>query len=190
MANLLTRVPKRALLSLSKGRRGHHGTALSPAGPRPTEWWQLPSRRGAGQLDRPVVAGTATRGSPGSPGGRTGLADGPKPRYLTIPNAAGNDLLAWDGLPSGPIGRLAEAVVHPSRRSGRPQERLNRERHYKAPESLPPKGDVVDNTATGHLQEPTTWPLNQYERRRGLCLTSARCWPSSVDEWAEAPAPT
>ena len=41
MANLRTRVPKRTLLRLSKGRRGHHGTHHLPAtvsrrGPRPT----------------------------------------------------------------------------------------------------------------------------------------------------------
>ena len=40
MVNLLTRVPKRSLLSLPKGRRGHHGahhlqTALPRGGPRP-----------------------------------------------------------------------------------------------------------------------------------------------------------
>ena len=82
MANLLTRVPKRALLSLSKGWRGHHGAHHLPAtvsrrGPRPT---------------RP--SGGTTPGAV-SPGGRT--AGGRR---------AGHPGL--HGLPSGP---LAEAVV-------------------------------------------------------------------------------
>ena len=82
MANLLTRVPKRALLSLSKGWRGHHGAHHLPAtvsrrGPRPT---------------RP--SGGTTPGAV-SPGGRT----------------AGGRRAGPPGLHGLPSGALAEAVV-------------------------------------------------------------------------------
>ena len=82
MANLLTRVPKRALLSLSKGWRGHHGPHHLPA---------TVSRRG------PRPTGPSGGTTPGAlcPGGRT--AGG---------RCAGHPGL--HGLPSGP---LAEAVV-------------------------------------------------------------------------------
>ena len=82
MANLLTRVPKRALLSLSKGRRGHHGTHHLPA---------TVSRRGP----RPIESSGGTTPGALCPGGRT--AGGCR---------AGHPGL--HGLPSGP---LAEAVV-------------------------------------------------------------------------------
>ena len=87
MANLLTRVPKRALLSLSKGRCGHpgpssHGTHHLPA---------TVSRRGP----RPIGPSGGTTPGALSPGG--GTAGG---------RCAGHPGL--HGLPSGP---LAEAVV-------------------------------------------------------------------------------
>ena len=82
MANLLTRVPKRALLSLSKGWRGHHGTHHLPA---------TVSRRGP----RPIGPSGGTTPGALCPGGRT--AGG---------RCAGHPGL--HGLPSGP---LAEAVV-------------------------------------------------------------------------------
>ena len=82
MANLLTRVPKRALLSLSKGWRGHHGAHHLPA---------TVSRRGP----RPIGSGGGTTPGALSPGVRT--AGG---------RCAGHPGL--HGLPSGP---LAEAVV-------------------------------------------------------------------------------
>ncbi len=82
MANLLTRVPKRALLSLSKGRRGHHGPHHLPA---------TVSRRGP----RPIGPSGGTTPGALCPGGRT--AGGCR---------AGHPGL--HGLPSGP---LAEAVV-------------------------------------------------------------------------------
>ena len=83
MANLLTRVPKRALLSLSKGWRGHHGAHHLPA---------TVSRRGP----RPIGPSSGTTSGALSPGGRT--AGGCR---------AGHPGL--HGLPSGP---LAEAMVN------------------------------------------------------------------------------
>ena len=82
MANLLTRVPKRALLSLSKGRRGHHGTHHPPA---------TVSRRGP----RPIGPSGGTTPGALSPGGR----------------AAGGCRAGHPGLHGLPGGPLAEAVV-------------------------------------------------------------------------------
>ena len=79
---LLTRVPKRALLSLSKGRRGHHGTHHLPA---------TVSRRGP----RPIGPGGGTTPGALSPGGR----------------AAGGCRAGHPGLHGLPSGPLAEAVV-------------------------------------------------------------------------------
>ena len=137
MANLLTRVPKRALLSLSKGRRGYpgpssHGTHHLPAtvsrrGPRPT---------------RPS-GGTTPGGL--SPGGR----------------AAGGRRAGHPGLHGLPSGPLAEAVVQQPAGTAEPGD--------KAPQSLPPKGDVV------------VFP-NRLSARRLVGAVLAE----QHDEWAEA----
>ena len=82
MANLLTRVPKRALLSLSKGRRGHHGPHHLPA---------TVSRRGP----RPIGPSGGTTPGALCPGGRT----------------AGGCRAGHPGLHALPSGPLAEAVV-------------------------------------------------------------------------------
>ena len=106
MANLLTRVPKRA-----PTRRGHPG----PSRMVRTIYQQLSPAEVHGQLDRVVeqlrelFAQVAEL-----------LAD------------AAPDILAFTGLPSGP---LAEAVVQQPAGTAEPGD--------KAPQSLPPKGDVV-----------------------------------------------
>ena len=87
MANLLTRVPKRALLSLSKGWRGYPGPSSHGAHHLPA----TVSRRGP----RPIGPSGGTTPGGLSPGG--GAAGGRR---------AGHPGL--HGLPSGP---LAEAVV-------------------------------------------------------------------------------
>ena len=133
MANLLTRVPKRALLSLSKGWRGHHGAHHLPA---------TVSRRGP----RPIGPSGGTTPGALSPGGRT--AGG---------RCAGHPGL--HGLPSGP---LAEAVVQQPAGTAEPGD--------KAPESLPPKGDVVG-----------IFP-NRLSARRLVGAVLAE----QHDEWAEA----
>ena len=133
MANLLTRVPKRALLSLSKGRRGHHGPHHLPA---------TVSRRGP----RPIGPSGGTTPGALCPGGRT--AGGCR---------AGHPGL--HGLPSGP---LAEAVVQQPAGTAEPGD--------KAPQSLPPKGDVVG-----------IFP-NRLSARRLVGAVLAE----QHDEWAEA----
>ena len=133
MANLLTRVPKRALLSLSKGRRGHHGAHHRPA---------TVSRRGP----RPIGPSGGTTPGALCPGGRT--AGGCR---------AGHPGL--HGLPSGP---LAEAVVQQPAGTAEPGD--------KAPQSLPPKGDVVG-----------IFP-NRLSARRLVGAVLAE----QHDEWAEA----
>ena len=133
MANLLTRVPKRALLSLSKGRRGHHGPHHLPA---------TVSRRGP----RPIGPSGGTTPGALCPGGRT--AGGCR---------AGHPGL--HGLPSGP---LAEAVVQQPAGTAEPGD--------KAPQSLPPKGDVEG-----------IFP-NRLSARRLVGAVLAE----QHDEWAEA----
>ena len=133
MANLLTRVPKRALLSLSKGWRGHHGAHHLPA---------TVSRRGP----RPIGPSGGTTPGALCPGGRAagGCRAGPPGLH---------------GLPSGP---LAEAVVQQPAGTAEPGD--------KAPQSLPPKGDVVG-----------IFPKRPSARRLvGAVLAEQH------DEWAEA----
>ena len=132
MANLLTRVPKRALLSLSKGWRGHPGPSSHGAHHLPA----TVSRRGP----RPVGPSGGTTPGGLSLGGRVagGRCAGPPGLHV---------------LPSGP---LAEAVVQQPAGTAEPGD--------KAPQSLPPKGDVVG-----------IFP-NRLSARRLV----ARCWPSNT----------
>ena len=132
MANLLTRVPQRALLSLSKGRRGHHGPHHLPA---------TVSRRGP----RPAGPSGGTTSGALSPGGR----------------AAGGRRAGPPGLHGLPSGPLAEAVVQQPAGTAEPGD--------KAPQSLPPKGDVV------------VFP-NRLSARRLVGAVLAE----QHDEWAEA----
>ena len=133
MANLLTRVPKRALLSLSKGRRGHHGPHHLPA---------TVSRRGP----RPIGPSGGTTPGALCPGGR----------------AAGGCRAGDPGLHGLPSGPLAEAVVQQPAGTAEPGD--------KAPQSLPPKGDVVG-----------IFP----NRLSARCLVGA-VLAEQHDEWAEA----
>ena len=93
MANLLTRVPKRALLSLSKGWRGHHGTHHLPA---------TVSRRGP----RPIGPSGGTTPGALCPGGR----------------AAGRRRAGHSGLHGLPSGPLAEAVVQQPAGTAEPRD--------------------------------------------------------------------
>ena len=138
MANLLTRVPKRALLSLSKGRRGHPG----PSRMVRTIYQQLSPAEVHGQLDRVVEQ----------------LRE-PFPQVAELLADAAPDILGLHGLPSGP---LAEAVVQQPAGTAEPGD--------KAPESRPPKGDVVG-----------IFP-NRLSARRLVGAVLAE----QHDEWAEA----
>ena len=126
MANLLTRVPKRAqpgvatqdLLACT-----HHLPATV-------------SRRGP----RPIGPSGGTTPGALSPGGR----------------AAGGRRAGHPGLHGLPSGPLAEAVVQQPAGTAEPGD--------KAPESLPPKGDVV-GIFPNRLSARAWW---------------ARCWPSNT----------
>ena len=106
MANLLTRVPKRALLSLSKGRRGHPG----PSRMVRTIYQQLSPAEVHGQLDRVVEQ----------------LRE-PFAQVAELLADAAPDILAFTAFPVAHWQKLW---------SNNPQERLNREirRRRAAPE--------------------------------------------------------
>ena len=97
MANLLTRVPKRALLSLSKGWRGHPG----PSRMVRTIYQQLSPAEVHGQLDRVVEQ----------------LRE-PFPQVAELLADAAPDILAFTAFPVAHWQKLW---------SNNPQERLNRE---------------------------------------------------------------
>ena len=142
MANLLTRVPKRAQPGVAHPGRpipsgGTHGPHHLPA---------TVSRRGP----RPIGPSGGTTPGALSPGGRT--AGGRR---------AGHPGL--HGLPSGP---LAEAVVQQPAGTAEPGD--------KAPESLPPKGDVVG-----------IFP-NRLSARRLAGPGVGAVLAEQHDEWAEA----
>ena len=91
MANLLTRVPKRALLSLSKGWRGHHGAHHLPA---------TVSRRGP----RPIGPSSGTTSGALSPGGRTaGGCRAGHPAFTAFPVAHWQKL--WSNNPQERLNR-------------------------------------------------------------------------------------
>ena len=129
MANLLTRVPKRA----QPGVATHHGPHHLPA---------TVSRRGP----RPIGPSGGTTPGALCPGGR----------------AAGGCRAGHPGLHGLPSGPLAEAVVQQPAGTAEPRD--------KAPQSLPPKGDVVG-----------IFP-NRLSARRLVGAVLAE----QHDEWAEA----
>ena len=128
MANLLTRVPKRAQPGVATTVR--------------TIYQQLSPTEVHGQLDRVMEQ----------------LRE-PFPQVAELLADAAPDILGLHGLPSGP---LAEAVVQQPAGTAEPGD--------KAPQSLPPKGDVVG-----------IFP-NRLSARRLVGAVLAE----QHDEWAEA----
>ena len=121
MANLLTRVPKRALLSLSKGRRGHPG----PSRMVRTIYQQLSPAEVHGQLDRVVEQ----------------LRE-PFAQVAELLADAAPDILACTAFPAFPVAHWQKLW------SNNPQERLNRE--IRRRRACPRKGTWWAFSPTGY----------------------------------------